>query len=665
MSNDRLLFLAGLAIALSLGLMGRLYYIQIVEHKELLYQAQRQQIGVEPIPSDRGVIYDRNMTVLSYSKPFTAFYVSVKLAKKFNTDERIAKAFSKITKKPVEYYKSLMANADGRVLIEKATSDTALQLKAIKYDGLTAEEEPQRIYPYNTVAAHVLGYTDKKSFRGIDGIEREYDSLLQGIGGKRVILRDPLGNMIASVEDQTVQARPGYNVVLTIDKNIQEILEEELEKSLNEFDGRYAMGIVMNPQNGEILAMANIKGFNPNSYGSFDDFERRNHAISDNYDPGSTFKAITLAAMLEKNAVQESEEINTENGKYKVANDFVITDAHPAKMLSVEDVFAHSSNIGMAKLSSRIDKEDLYKYIRAFGFGNETQIELPAEAHGLLTNPSSWQPARKMTIAYGYGVSVTPIQLITAYSALVNGGMLNQAHVVKKVVSPSGEVIKENNTIPIRRVVSENTSNRMKKLFVRVIEHGTGDLARIPGMEVGGKTGTARLFEKAEYSKENYNASFVGFFPAGKPKYVCLAVVNSPKNSIYGGQVASPIFRRVAERIIKMDPEMQSMRGARVQIAEQSTAAPQQVQTTLPVNTAAVAAPVKKIESVQLNTKNMPDLRGLAIRDAIFAAEKMKLRIRVSGHGRVKNQSINPGQRINPGDECTIYGVSTADLARY
>jgi cell division protein FtsI (penicillin-binding protein 3) len=664
MNNDRLLFLAGLAIAISLALVGRLYYIQVIEHKELLYQAQRQQVGVEPIPSERGVIYDRNMTVLSYSKPYTAFYVSVKLAKKFGTDDKIAKAFSKVTKKSAEYYKSLMASSDGRVLIERATSDTALQLKAVKFDGLVSEEEPQRIYPYNSVAAHVLGYTDKKTFHGIDGIEKEYDSLLQGVSGKRVILRDPLGNMIASVEDQTVQARPGYNVVLTIDKNIQEALEEELEKTMNESEGSYAMGIVMNPQTGEILAMANMRNFNPNNYGAAGDFERRNHAISDNYDPGSTFKAISISALLEKNLVQENEEVNTENGIYRVTKDFKITDAEPERMLTVEDVFAHSSNIGMAKLSVRIDKDELYKHIRAMGFGNETQIELPAEAHGLLLNPAMWQPARKMTIAYGYGISVTPIQLITAYSALINGGILNQPHVVKRVVTSTGEIVKENQTTPIRRVVSENTSNRMKKLFVRVIEHGTGDLARIPGMEVGGKTGTARMYEKAEYSKENYNASFIGFFPVGKPKYICLAVVNSPRNSIYGGKVSSPIFRRVAERIIKMDPEMQSLRHPQEQIAGQ---APSQEKQSIqyPVQSNVPMAPVKTVESMQLNTKVMPDLRGLSIRDAIYAAERLKLRLRLNGHGKVKNQSITPGQRISAGEECTITGVGVAELAKF
>ncbi len=662
MSNDRLLILAGLAIVVSLLLAGRLYYIQIVEHDELLYQAKRQQIGSEPILSDRGVIFDRNMTVLAYSKPFTAFYVSVKLAQRFKTEEKIAKAFSKVTGKKIEFYRNLMASGDGRVLLEKTTSDTAMLLKAIKFDGLSSEEEPLRIYPFNSLAAHAIGYADKKTFHGVDGVERECDSVLAGISGKRVILRDPLGNMISSIEDQTVQARPGCNVVLTIDKNIQESLEEELGKALNEFDGRYASGIVMNPQTGEILAIANVKSYNPNSYGAVTDFERRNHAIADMYEPGSTFKAISLSALLEKNLVHEGDEVNVEGGTYKIS-DIVIHDAHTAKTYSVEDVFAHSSNIGMAKLGLKIDREEMYRHIRALGFGNETQVELPAEARGSLAKPSEWDLAKRLTVAYGYGVSVTPLQMITAYCALVNGGILNQAHIVKKIVTPSGEVVKENQTIPIRRVVSEQTSGRMKKLFVRVVEKGTGDLAKVPGIEVGGKTGTARMALNNDYSQTNYNASFIGFFPAGNPKYVCLTVVNSPKNSIFGREVASPVFRRVAERIITLDPEMQALRHPQAQTASAATPASDKQSAT--VQPTAPAAPVKTVASLKLDGSVMPDLRGLAMRDAIFASEKLKLRYHIGGHGRVRSQSITPGQRIHAGAECTITGASTAELARF
>ena len=662
MSNDRLLILAGLAIVVTLLLAGRLYYIQIIEHDELLYQAKRQQIGSEPILSDRGVIFDRNMTVLAYSKPFTAFYVSVKLAQRYKTEDKIAKAFSKITNKPAEIYKRLMASGEARVLLEKTTSDTAMQLKTLKFDGLTSEEEPLRIYPFNTLAAHAIGYADRKTFHGVEGVERECDSILSGISGKRVILRDPLGNMIASIEDETVQARPGCNVILTIDKNIQESLEEELGKALTEFDGRYASGIVMNPQTGEILAMANVKSYNPNSYGTVTDFERRNHAISDMYEPGSTFKAISLSALLEKNLVHEGDEVNVEGGVYKIS-DIVIHDAHTAKSYSVEDVFAHSSNIGMAKLGLKIDKEEMYKHIRSLGFGNETQVELPAETHGSLAKPSEWDLAKRLTVSYGYGISVTPMQMITAYCALINGGVLNQAHIVKKIVTPSGEVVKENQTIPIRRVISEQTSARMKKLFVRIVEKGTGDLARIPGMEVGGKTGTARMALNNDYSQTNYNASFIGFFPAGNPKYVCLTVVNSPKSSIFGREVASPVFRRVAERIITLDPEMQSLRHPQTQTA--SVTAPAETTQTTEAQPSTPAEPVKTVASLKLDGSVMPDLRGLAMRDAVFASEKLRLRYHIGGHGRVRTQSIPPGQRIRPGSDCTLLGASTAELAKF
>ncbi len=662
MNDSRLLGFASVTLVIAFLLSWRLYSIQVIQHDELLYQAQRRQFGEELLPSGRGMIYDRSMTVLAYSKPYTAFYVSVKQANK--TSEKIIKSFAKVTGKSPEHYRGFFSTRESRIILEKTTGDIALQLKAINYDGLSYQEEPQRIYPYNTLAAHILGYTDKKSFCGMDGIEKECDTILKGAAGKRTILRDPMGNMIASLEDEAVQANPGDNVILTIDKNIQETLEEELGKTVTEFDAKSGCGIIMNPQNGEIIAIANVRTYNPNSYGSYPDSIRRNLCISDMYEPGSTFKGITLTSLIEKNLVRESEVIPVNGGVYKLPG-ITITDSHGANELSVEDVFAHSSNIGMAKLSTRISKDELYKYIRAFGFGSQTQVELPAEANGGLDIPGKWDRVQNYTIAYGYGVLVTPLQMVSAYSAMINGGTLYQPHIIKKIVTPSGDLVKDNIPVAIRRVISRETSDRMKKLCVRVIEQGTGELAKINGVEVGGKTGTARILVNKVYSNKEYNASFIGFFPASKPKYIGIILVKSPRSNIFGGSVAAPAFKRVALKIIAGDSELKGLLKSNKgdsKIAE----TPQVFRQVSPVSTNPIQpAPVKLAANMKIDPLTMPDLTELSIRDAVFIAKKLNLQYRISGYGKVLSQSIDAGRRIRKGEVCFIKGISQSDMGRF
>lgn len=661
MTNDRFLIYTGFAVLLISLLIVRLYKIQIVEHSELLFQAGRQQIGVELISADRGNIYDSDMRTLAYSKPYTSFYVSGKLVQKFKTLDKIANAFSKVTQKPAEYYKGIILGSNGRSLLEKTTGDTAFNLKSIKYDGLSCEEEPMRVYPFEKIASHVLGFSDKKTFRGIDGVEREFDSLLQGKQGTRSIWKDPAGNMIAAVEDQTFPAVAGNSIVLTIDKDIQQAVEEELERSMKETEADYATGIVMNPQTGEILALANVQDFNPNNYGSFSDAERRNHAVSDMYNPGSTFKAITLSAILEKNLAQESELINVEGGTYKTAA-INVHDSHKFQSLTVEDVFANSSNIGMVKLRSRINDEDLYKHIRALGFGNTTQVELPAEAAGLLSKPADWDGAKRATLAYGYGISVTPLQLISAYSAIINGGTLFQPHIVKRIINSSNSVVKENTPVAIRKVISEKTSERMRKLCVRVVEHGTGDLVKMNGISIGGKTGTSRVSDKV--SDKNYNASFIGFFPAEKPTYICLVVVHSPKHGMFGREVASPVFKRIAEKIIESDDALNTQhkpgsgeQKEKVNIASENSSGNE--------NTiSATSVSGRSVNDIKISKGVTPDFSGLSIRDAILVAEKLNLDYRFIGHGKVKSQSIAPGTKFRAGERITFHAKNIIDLAK-
>jgi len=305
----------------------------------------------------------------------------------------------------------------------------------------------------------------------------------------------------------------------------------------------------MDPNTGEILALANVNDYDPNNYSDYDSFQRKNRCITDTYEPGSTFKAITLATLLDQNLCTENEIINVENGKYKY-RDKTIMDTHKNKMLSVRGVLEQSSNIGMTKLIQRIDDEVLYKYMRGFGFGTVTGIELPGEVKGTLTKPSEWSLVSKAFLSFGYEMAVTPIQLVTAFSALVNGGILYQPQIVKRLLNPSGETNLEYKPREVRRIISQKTSDRMRNLLASVVKNGTGQKANLDFVNVGGKTGTSKILENGKYSESNYNSSFVGFFPVENPQVVCLILVNSPQVGGYGGLVAAPIFKEVTKRML-------------------------------------------------------------------------------------------------------------------
>ena len=663
MNTDRLLGILILLTVLILGIIGRLFYIQIYLHDEYLYKAQRQQIGTETIKANRGLIYDRNMVVLAFSDPEMSFFAAMKQIKKYKNEKnqgadylmrKIARSFSAITKKDTMVYLNLMKSGENRVLLETTSDTTALKLKLIKLDGVYCEETPKRYYPYNSVASHLIGFIDKKDFEGKDGIEKTFEQELQGKDGVRTILRDPNGHMISVLEEATAQPAPGNNVVLTIDKHIETFLEEELAKGLESSKAEYASGIIMDPQTGEIIALANERSYDLNKYNNYSDSTRRNHIISDSYEPGSTLKGISLAGFLERSLCKETEQIDVQNGKLNLYG-AKIEDTHAGNILSVREVFTKSSNVGMAKLAQRIDKEEFYRYLRSFGFGTVTNISLPAEAKGNLRKPAAWWGSTQLTLGYGYGVQVSALQLITAYAAIINGGALLQPQIVKRIESPVGKIVSETKRTEIRKVISWNTSRRMVDLLKAVVEEGTGKKAKIQGISVGGKTGTACIFEDGKYTSK-YNASFVGFFPVENPRYLCLILVHKPSGgSYYGGDVAAPVFKNVAERIIQYDPSL------RVKKYDESQKITKQFATGN--STSGKVDSVKNKVTMQtarhkVDNKNvMPDVRGLSLRDAIAVLSQLKLSYTITGSQRVIYQSISPGSRITPGMKCEIRGV--------
>ncbi len=654
MNNSRAIIVIAFVFILFILLIIRLFDIQIIRSDELKYYAQRQQTTVEKIHAERGLIYDRNNVLLVYNRDDVSYYLDLRMAS-IKDRKRIADKFSKVFGESKKYYTNMMSSGNKTICIQKkASSEEALRLKNFKANGLFSKDDPTRVYYYKDLASHLLGYVGS-NYRGVDGIAKTFDNVLAGHDGSMVVLRDAIGDMITVAEKETKPAEPGLNLILTINKTYQAALEDELRNGLQKYGGTSAVGIIMDPKDGQVLALANIDDFDPNKYWDFSNDQRRDRAVTDTYEPGSTFKTFTMSSLLDRNLCNLDEKVFVDNGRYKFENVY-ITDAHKSQWLTARGVIEESSNIGMSKLAQRINNDTYYKYLRAFGFGNYTSINLPGEVRGLLRKPNEWTPVMKAFMSFGYGITVTPIQLVTAYCAVVNGGILYQPEIILKEVRRDGKVEMQNSPIMIRRVISEETSARMRNLLVGVVKEGTGVNAQIKGITVGGKTGTSQKLINGKYSKEQYNSSFVGFFPAENPKIVCYILVNSPTVGRYGGSVAAPIFKNVAERIINTNPSYfqnpseyksdEKTEKKELNVMFTST------QTTKEGKVGEVTA--SQQPAVNIKSGCMPDLKNYSLRDAILVLSKLGVKYKVNGSGNIVSQSVQPGEPLNKGLTCTL-----------
>jgi cell division protein FtsI (penicillin-binding protein 3) len=653
MINSRALIIIFIVLLIFASLVYKLVDIQIIKSEELKYFAERQQTSIEKIMPERGMIYDRNNLLLVYNRSDISFFVDLRMVSSADK-EKIADRFSTIFNKSKDHYRNLLNQSGKTICIEKkAPAEKAILLKTLKVTGLFYSEDPTRVYHYNSLASHILGYVDD-TYSGVSGIEKAVDKKLTGVEGRRLIEKNAIGDMITVAEQETKPAVPGDNIYLTINKTFQSILEEELKNGLSTYGGTSALGILMDPSTGEVLALSTMNDFNPNEYWKSNDTLRRNQLLTDTYEPGSTFKAITMAALLDQKLCYADELINTENGVYYFKNTR-ITDTHGSSSMTVKKVFEQSSNVGVAKLVQRIDDDLFYKYLRGFGFGNFTSINLPGEAKGSLKKPTEWNPLTKPFISFGYEIAVTPIQLASAYSALVNGGILYQPQIIKKVANKNNGTVEEIEPKMIRRVISEETSAKMRDFLSAVVENGTGKNARLKEISVGGKTGTSQKLINGRYSKSHYNSSFAGFYPVNNPKVVCVILVNSPQNGKYGGAVAAPIFKRIAQRLVTSNykyfysPQETDQLPAEFKVLHTANS----IEKTEIQNN-------KHISDLSV-VKNglMPDLTGHTLRDAIFILNELNIKYKVSGSGIVSSQSIPPGEKLNNKLVCKLDCIET------
>lgn len=554
--SGRLFFLKFVLVVAFVAIAGRLVKIQILDGPKFQAVAKKQYEQKFILPAVRGNIYDRSGNILVSNTMFVSFAADPKIIG--DNVDRVALHFSKIFGKPASHYAAKLRNTEeGRRFVwleRRIRPDIARRLEVQKLEGVVVVNEPKRLYHYDDLAGALIGFTDIDN-KGISGVELSCDDDLSGTSGSMTMQRDGLGRTRPSADYPTIAPIDGHHVSLTIDLSYQAIVEEELKKGVtaNKADG--GLAVMLNPKTGEILALSTYPGVNPNEVSKYDVRTARNRIVTDMFEPGSVFKIVTASAAYEHNLIPPEKRFNAENGIYKVAlrgGKFrTITDSHKHDVLTFQEAMEQSSNIVMAKAGNIIGPENLYRQARDFGFGIPTGVDLAGEVRGRLKKPHQWSGTTLQTLAYGYEVAVTPLQIAAAYAAVANNGELMKPFVIAQVVDADGNRIREQLPQRIRQVVSNETASLLSKALEGVVERGTASEVRINGVRIAGKTGTARRIIDGKYEAGYYTASFVGFFPVEDPQVVCLVMMDNPRSrGYYGGSTSGPIFHAIAERVV-------------------------------------------------------------------------------------------------------------------
>ncbi len=544
----RLLIFAAVALFWMTAVFGRVAYLQLFRHSDYLARASRQQRHIIEITPKRGAIYDRNMHPLAMSVPVQSAFA---VPSEVKDAAMAARLLSSVLAIPQDVLRQKLDGGGTFVWIQrKLPPEKADAVKSLNLKGVYFQEENQRYYPKRDLAAHVLGFVDVDE-KGLGGIEHEYDDVIRGKAEKIVVMADARQRWFDGGEAQRDR---GANVVLTIDEKVQYIAERELTAAIEKTHAPAGTVIVQDPSSGAILALANWPKFNPNAATDAPAEARMNRAISAIYEPGSTFKLITLAAAFDQNLTRPDEIFNCENGSLEVGGRR-IHDHKAYGLLTVSDILAHSSDVGAIKIALRLGAPKFYDYIRGFGFGSPTGVDLPGESRGLLERLQHWTPSSIGAISMGQEVGVTPLQMATAVSAVANGGLLYKPRTVQQIMRGEQALPLNGPSSPAepRRVIRPETAATLRHLMEGVILHGTGKQARLDGWTAGGKTGTAQKIDPTtgRYSRSNVIASFTGFAPINNPAVTILVSIDSPEGWPHeGGDVAAPVFKRIAEQVL-------------------------------------------------------------------------------------------------------------------
>ena len=545
--RSRIQILALSVSSFSMILLFKIFFIQIINGEKYQSVAEKKTIVYKKTIGKRGTIYDRNGVELAQTIKKYDFWVNTN--KSFD-ENKIINIFSKTFKEPQAYFSNKLSYKNNYVSIKRNVPSPIAQpiideIKSIK--GLYVDTAKRRYYPQSNLASQVLGYVDSDN-KGQFGIEHQFDENLKGSISRVAYNRSASGKLTKELTIKQPTINDGDDIKLTLDIKLQSILENELKKSTIKTSAKSANGIIMNPFTGEILAMATYPSFNPNEYEKFPMENYKNRTISDAYEPGSTYKIINLATALESNIISVLDTFYCENGKYELPRGKIVHDHEPHENMSVEDIFIQSSNIGIMKIAEILGDKILYNSSRRFGFGMKTGIKLPNETTGKLRMLKDWSGISGRMISIGQEISSSTLQVAMAYSTIANGGFMIKPYIVKTIGKSNLD-----NDYPkvLRKIISEDTCNKVLSMMEKVVTSGTGTNAYIPGFRIGGKTGTAEKFIDGSYSKRDFISSFASIFPVDNPKYVCVVSIDSPKYGYHwGNETAAPVINGIFSRII-------------------------------------------------------------------------------------------------------------------
>ncbi len=608
----------------------RAFQLQVMDTGELKARAMRQHKRTVNVQSKRGDIYDRNFKELAVSIEVDSVYAQ---SSKIDSPREVARVIAPVLSMNRREIEKKIGSAANFVWLKRQVDLKDEERKLLSgIEGIGITKESRRYYPNRQLASNLIGFTGLDS-NGLEGIELHYDEMLRGVSHKFIGEKDAKGRLMVFEDfDKTVPVE-GMEVGLTIDKTIQYVAEKALRKAVEASGAKGGEVLVMNPMTGEVLAMANMPTFDPNDFSSSAPRHWRNRAVTDTFEPGSVLKLFLISAAIEENAVKPQDGFYCENGSYGVA-DRVFHDHEKYGWLTVSQIFKYSSNIGSAKIADRLGKNQLYRYLKAYGFGEKTGIDLPGESSGSVKPLKHWSDVTLATTAFGQGISVTGLQLVTALSAVANGGFLMKPYVVKSIRDSSGHVVSETNPMIVRRVVSEATASKMTNMLVGVThEGGTGVQASFDEFEVAGKTGTAQKpdFKHGGYTKDAFIASFFGFVPARSPKLAILVAIDEPKGEHYGGAVAGPVFREIAEKSLSymgVFRERPASRKIRFTEAKATRGA------TEPQN------------EEDFGPTEVPDFTGKTVRSVLRMAKGRSFDVNVMGSGKAVSQKPAPGRAL-------------------
>ncbi len=623
--KKRIIFVHISIMLIWIGFGFRLFNIQIINKLN-----SPQGIKLESINGFRGNFYDANGNNLTQNLTF--YRIGIHPQKILNNN--LLNDLSECTGTDKEIYLSKVSSDKGYIDLEKKINKNCEYLQKKYPNSLIIKKSYKRYYPEENLVSQIVGFTNIDD-EGVSGLESKYNKFLKPVSGSKLSKRNGLGVKISDPTLPSQEAKNGADITLTINKEYQAVLRDELIIQMEKVGASASMGLILNPQTGAILSMVNLPDYNPNSPNDFDIELQRNKIVSDLIEPGSTFKIVTMAAALESD-ISLTDEYNVQ-GPYNFHNIKMIEDSEPHTVLNVKEILAFSSNIGTIKIAEYLGKKSIYNQAREFGYGTKTGFDSFTEQPGTFREPSKWTLSSMHSVPIGYEISATPLQIAMSYAAIANGGFLLKPYVVERIEKHDDTIIKNQRNTK-KRILSQSNAEKLGLMLSHTVENGSGKSAAIDGWNVAGKTGTSKKLIDGQYSEKEFISSFVGYFPYDNPQLLCLIILDSPdvsRNLHWGGISAAPVFKSVMDRIINIDKSITISRSKNQRVKNEPIL-------------------IQKNYKIKIEYVEMPNLIGKTVRDAFSDLKKVGIKPQISGRGLIVSQSIEAGTKIEKESICIL-----------